>query len=414
MSGPRENVFATRMALTNMKLRLKGAETGHSLLAKKRDALTTRFRAILRKVDEAKRKMGRVMQLASFSMAEVTYTTGDISYLVQEQAKLATFRVKATQENVSGVLLPTFEADRTPGSDFNLTGLGRGGQQVQRAKEVYAKALETLVELASLQTAFTILDEVIRATNRRVNAIEHVIIPRLDNTIKYIISELDEMDREEFFRLKKVQGKKKRDAAIAAEKKASLERAARKAAAKATKKIQPPPEVLDDARETLRDASEQQSSEFPLIAEQAATEGDAEIESGTDTAAGIEETAVKDVAGEEQGSEGQAEVAADERDKEEAEGPSTNRQVVETCVIEGQVEDRSADEGIVATPEVSEVTGTDKEDKAGDEQLIEGDGEDGEESETEEPDSRVDEDESAAVDESTADLLSTRDEDVIF
>ena len=85
-------------------------------------------------------------------------------------------------------------------TDFNLTGLGRGGQQVTKAREVYAKALETLVELASLQTAFMILDEVIRATNRRVNAIEHVIIPRLENTIKFIISELDEMDREEFYR----------------------------------------------------------------------------------------------------------------------------------------------------------------------------------------------------------------------
>ena len=85
-------------------------------------------------------------------------------------------------------------------ADFNLTGLGRGGQQVLRSKEVYAKAVETLVELASLRAAFTILDEVIRATNRRVNAIEHVVIPRLDNTIKYIMSELDEMDREEFFR----------------------------------------------------------------------------------------------------------------------------------------------------------------------------------------------------------------------
>jgi hypothetical protein len=84
--------------------------------------------------------------------------------------------------------------------DFNLTGLGRGGQQILKSREVYAKALETLVELASLQTAFTILDDVIRATNRRVNAIEHVVIPRLDNTIKYIISELDEADREEFFR----------------------------------------------------------------------------------------------------------------------------------------------------------------------------------------------------------------------
>ena len=164
--------------------------------------------------------MGKVMQLASFSLAEVTYATGDISYLVQEQAKSASFKVKAKQENVSGVVLPTFEVDRVPGSgtlsfatsskcrlcrvchlaDFNLTGLGRGGQQVLRAKEVYAKAVETLVELASLQTAFMILDEVIRATNRRVNAIEHVVIPRLENTIKYIVSELDEMDREEFFR----------------------------------------------------------------------------------------------------------------------------------------------------------------------------------------------------------------------
>jgi V-type H+-transporting ATPase subunit D len=146
-------------------------------------------------------------------MAEVTYAIGDISYLVQEQAKSATFRVKAKQENVSGVIIPAFEVDRASGSDFNLTGLGRGGQQVLKAKEVYAKAIETLVELASLQTAFTILDEVIRATNRRVNAIEHIVIPRLDNTIKYIMSELDEMDREEFFRLKKVQGKKKRDTA---------------------------------------------------------------------------------------------------------------------------------------------------------------------------------------------------------
>lgn len=56
------------------------------------------------------------MQLASFSMAEVTYATGDIAYLVQEQAKLATFRVKATQENVSGVLLPAFDVDRVSGS----------------------------------------------------------------------------------------------------------------------------------------------------------------------------------------------------------------------------------------------------------------------------------------------------------
>lgn len=140
--------------------------------------------------DQAKRKMGRIMQLAAFSLAEVNYSAGDISYQIQESAREATFTVEATQENVSGVILPSFKAKRAKNesgsaSDFGLTGLGRGGQQVQKAREIYAKAVETLVELASLQTAFVILDEVIQMTNRRVNALEHVVIPKLENTVKY-------------------------------------------------------------------------------------------------------------------------------------------------------------------------------------------------------------------------------------
>ncbi|KAJ1655397.1 H(+)-transporting V1 sector ATPase subunit D [Coemansia sp. RSA 1694] len=206
------------MNLTVTKTRLKGAQTGHSLLKRKSEALTTRFRTILRKIEDAKLKMGKVMQNASFSLAEVAYITGDISYQVRESAKHATFRVTAKQENVSGVLLPAFERDTSAslgGSQFELTGLGRGGQQIQKARAVYMKAVEMLVELASLQTAFVILDEVIKLTNRRVNAIEYVIIPRIENTISYINSELDEQDREEFYRLKKIQGKKKERAANA-------------------------------------------------------------------------------------------------------------------------------------------------------------------------------------------------------
>ena len=54
--------------------------------------------------------MGKVMQVASFSLAEVTYITGDIGYQVQESVKNAQFRVRAKQENVSGVMLPVFES----------------------------------------------------------------------------------------------------------------------------------------------------------------------------------------------------------------------------------------------------------------------------------------------------------------
>lgn len=103
----------TRMNLTLTKGRLKGAQTGHSLLAKKRDALMTRFRTILKKVDEAKLSMGRVLQLASFSLAEVTYTAGDIGYQVQESVRKASYTVQARQENVSGVVLPAFESVRS-------------------------------------------------------------------------------------------------------------------------------------------------------------------------------------------------------------------------------------------------------------------------------------------------------------
>ncbi|KAJ5973410.1 V-type ATPase subunit D [Penicillium waksmanii] len=256
MSGAvgREPVFPTRQSLGLMKAKLKGAEVGHSLLKRKSEALTKRFREITRRIDEAKQKMGRVMQIAAFSLAEVSYAVGgDIGYQIQESAKQARFRVRAKNENVSGVYLPQFESYTEEGvNDFGLTGLGKGGQQIQRCRETYARAVETLVELASLQTAFLILDEVIKVVNRRVNAIEHVIIPRTENTIKClqpfyriqqalaniyqdINSELDELDREEFYRLKKVSNKKQRDNAAAdAEILAARERAAEKAAQNGT------------------------------------------------------------------------------------------------------------------------------------------------------------------------------------
>ncbi|KAI9208867.1 ATP synthase subunit D-domain-containing protein [Polychytrium aggregatum] len=208
-TGPRLAIFPTRMALTMLKNRLKGAQTGHSLLKRKSEALTRRFREIMKKIDEAKRKMGKVMQLASFSYAEVKYSTGDISYQIREGVKSAQLKVKTRQENVSGVMLPAFDLIVDGQNAFELTGLGRGGQQIQKSKDTYKKAVEVLIELASLQTAFVILDEVIKITNRRVNAIEHVIIPRIENTIRFVTSELDEQDREEFFRLKKIQNKKK-------------------------------------------------------------------------------------------------------------------------------------------------------------------------------------------------------------
>lgn len=204
-------VFPTRMALTSMKQRKKGAQTGHSLLKKKSDALTMRFRVIIKKIEKEKQKMGVALNDASFSLAKAKYDAGDFGPTVIESCSSATFKVQLDADNVAGVKLPIFKKynhdNETPTDN---TGLSKGGQQIQRTKGIYLTALKTLIKLASLQTAFLTLDEVIRVTNRRVNAIEYVVIPRIENTIAYILAALDEGEREEFFRLKKIQDKKKR------------------------------------------------------------------------------------------------------------------------------------------------------------------------------------------------------------
>ncbi|GJW96419.1 V-type proton ATPase subunit D-like protein [Tanacetum coccineum] len=119
----------------------------------------------------------------------------------------ASIRVRSRQENVAGVKLPKFEYF-TEGemTKIDLTGLARGGQQVQGCRSAYLKAVEVLVDLASLQTSFLTLDRAIKTTNRRVNALENVVKPRLENTITYIKGELDELEREDFFQPKKIQG----------------------------------------------------------------------------------------------------------------------------------------------------------------------------------------------------------------
>jgi V-type H+-transporting ATPase subunit D len=213
-----------------MKIKLKGAQTGHSLLKRKSDALSARFRAILTQIRTAKYEMGELIKSSALSMAQVNYAAGDISFAVRESVNgPAQFQVQTRIENVSGIQLPIFEAffassstantgaaANSPNSNVStssgapeLTALSRGGQQVQKCRETNIRVLQSLLRLASLQTAFHILEDVIKITNRRVNALEYVILPKTENTIGYISSELDEQDREEFFRLKKVQAKKK-------------------------------------------------------------------------------------------------------------------------------------------------------------------------------------------------------------
>lgn len=222
-TNQRLTVVPSRMALQQVKSKLVGAKKGHSMLKKKSDALLVRFRSILSSILESKQQAGTESSQAMHLLARALYTFGDeLKHVVIENVDDASLRVKMSPDNVAGVTIPVFakigDAVAQQQKDgaaakgvIGLTGLSKGGEQIGNARASFADTLDLLVKLASLQTSFIILDEAIKLTNRRVNALENVVKPKLENTIAYVISELDEMEREEFFRLKLIQNKKDRE-----------------------------------------------------------------------------------------------------------------------------------------------------------------------------------------------------------
>ena len=142
-------------------------------------------------------------------------------------------RLRVSSENIAGVHLPiyTLKGEDELNEDNALLGLSGGGQAINTAREKFTKFLKVLVTIASLQTQFITLDAALKMTNRRVNALEFVLIPRIAEIIDYIKQELDEIDREDFVRLKKTQDKKKEKKQEQAEAmKAAENKEARKAA----------------------------------------------------------------------------------------------------------------------------------------------------------------------------------------
>ena len=77
-----------------------------------------------------------------------------------------------------------------------------------KAKDRYEKYLQLLVQIATFQAQYTAIEKSLKETNRRVNALEYIIIPKIEDTVKWIEGELDEIEREDFYRIKCVQDKK--------------------------------------------------------------------------------------------------------------------------------------------------------------------------------------------------------------
>lgn len=221
-----KQVLPSRMALQQQKAKLKGAKKGHELLKKKADALKKCFREVMLKIIDTKKKMGKEFSEAMFALAEANFAAGDFGRNVADQVKSrSNIRLTVAADNIAGVHLPKFALrgeEREESDDKSMLGLTGGGKAINKCREKFANFLKLLIQIASLQTQFLTLDEVIKVTNRRVNALEFVVVPRITEVIMMIDRELDEQAREDFFRLKKVTDLKKIALREAAEEKEKL------------------------------------------------------------------------------------------------------------------------------------------------------------------------------------------------
>lgn len=171
-----------------------------------------KFRDYAKSIAETKSSMAGDASAAFFSLTQAEYAAGNFKQKVAEGSMTARVRVGAGVDNVAGVKLPVFTKYETGAvADNQSLGLVGGGKKIVAVREKFTVLLNLLIKLASLQTSFQTLDEALKVTNRRVNALENVTIPRIEDILSYISRELDELEREDFTRLKIVQGKKEEE-----------------------------------------------------------------------------------------------------------------------------------------------------------------------------------------------------------
>ncbi|KAI5179851.1 V-type H+-transporting ATPase subunit D [Nematocida sp. AWRm80] len=198
-------VFPTRMSLMHLQQKHKAAEKGKSLIKKKADAIQMKHKEIAGELYAKKQELDKLMENAYFLLTKAEFYGGDMR-LAKQQARKMPLSVRIELESVAGMSIPVY---RIPETVEPMYFVGSSGKLISECRMQFIACLSLMVEIASKQVSFTLLDQMLLATNRRVNALEHMLIPKLENTIAYIQSELDEQDREDFFRLKKVQQTKK-------------------------------------------------------------------------------------------------------------------------------------------------------------------------------------------------------------
>ena len=211
---PSTTINPTRMELTRLKGRLKTAQRGHKLLKDKRDELMKQFMDVIRENRSLRRRVeeGLMRAHGSFTVAAALMSPEMLeqSLLYPKQS----VELDMTFQNIMSVDVPKYEfrtSSQDPGEIYPY-GFAQTSGELDDAVDAMSQVFQDMLKLAEIEKTSQLLAEEIEKTRRRVNALEYVKIPEMQENIKYITMKLDENERANTIRLMKVKELLLRDA----------------------------------------------------------------------------------------------------------------------------------------------------------------------------------------------------------
>lgn len=200
------NVNPTRMELTNLKRKLATARKGHKLLKDKRDELMRRFLELIRETRALRREVEEGISAANSHMSVARNVMTDEEIEVALMMPSQRMGASVEEKNIMSVNVPVFKPELKSAEDGEIFSYGYAftGGDLDAAVASLAEIMPDMLRLAETEKTCRLLASEIEKTRRRVNALEHVLIPQYEETIKYITMKLDENERSSTTRLMKV------------------------------------------------------------------------------------------------------------------------------------------------------------------------------------------------------------------
>ena len=199
------DVKPTRSELIATRRRIKLSISGHKLLKMKRDGLIIEFFELLPKVKDMRSQLVELYTVADKKLAVAMVADGKSALRSAANCVRTPPQVELSEYNIMGVVVPKIKVS-TIQKSVEERGYGLIGTSVRIDESVHAfeKLAEKVLEAAELETTMKKLLDEIESTKRRVNALEFKIIPQLEEVAAYITLRLEELERENVFRLKRI------------------------------------------------------------------------------------------------------------------------------------------------------------------------------------------------------------------